>query len=131
MFKKVTFILIIATMLSSIGVWAADLVKVGFVDVQKVLETSSEGKEARKKLDQMVAAREELLKPEKEVIDALKKDLDEHLLMREDLRRQKMMELHEKMRIFEKKRRSALEEVKIQEQKLTQPILEKAEKIIK
>ena len=131
MLKRFTILLFALLLLSGGQLWAADLVKVGFVDVQKVLEKCSEGKEARKKLDQMVKAREEVLKPDKELIDTLKKELDEDLLMREDFRRQKTAELQEKMRLFDDKRKRALDQVKIEEQKLSQPILEKVEKALR
>jgi len=110
--------------------YGADLVKVGYVDVQKVLETCTEGKEARRKLDKMVKAREEVLLPDKKAIDALNKELEEQLLMREELRRQKQIELQDKIRLFETKRQRAFDDVKLEEQKLTQPILSRVNDVI-
>ena len=131
MVKRFGLFLMVCLLVGNMTGWAADLVKIGFVDVQKILDSCSEGKEAKQKLDKMVTAREVVLRPEKEAIDSLRKELDEQLLMRDDLRRQKSMELQEKMRVYDNKRQRALNDVQGEEQKLTQPILAKVQSYIK
>jgi len=73
--KKVIFYAAMTLLLPFATVSFADSLKVGFVDAQKVFETSAEGRQAQQKVEEYVNSRQKIIDIEEKELRQLEEDM--------------------------------------------------------
>ncbi len=108
---------IVAAMLAATSVAAAaDKPQIGYADMQKVVNESKSGKQARAGLEQLVKQKnEQLAREEKKLKDQVAAFEKEQLAMSEAQKKQKKRELEDKFEAFQKMRAEAQRELAKQE----------------
>jgi outer membrane protein len=111
---------------------AAQGVKLGFVDIQKALMTVNEGKAAKNKLEKIAKSKQAELDKMQDDIKRLATELQEQgAVMREETKRQKAQEYQKRLMELQDYYLNNQKTLAEEEAKLTRPILERFEKILK
>jgi len=109
------FTAVLVIIFMTISVQAAETVKIGLIDFQKVLKTSNAGKAAQSEINKQGKKMEADLKKKKEELEELKQKIDrEALVMTKEMRDQKEREFRIKINDFkmlEKKYKENFNEV--------------------
>ncbi len=128
--KKIAVLMVAAVALLAVRAQGAD-VKIGYVDVQRVLADSKRGQEAKKKIEARGAElNQEFLKRQQEV-KALKEELERKgTLLSEEARKEKEKEYQKKVKELERFVKDSREELRQMEREVTTQILKEVEKII-
>lgn len=117
-----------ASLLISVPAWAQ---KVGFVDVQKAVQTTAAGKKAKAALDGEFKKRKDGLDKKKSDIEKMGQDLEKKKsVLSEEVLGKKQMELQEEMMKFQKVVGENQMEIQKKEEELVGPILEKMKTVI-
>ena len=120
----VTLLLGLTAVTAPSSVQAAEVVKIGVVDVQQVINTSQKGQEARKKIQAKIERMEKELNLRKAEIEKGKVELERQAsVLDPEIKYQKEKTLQRKMRDFEDQYRDFNEEMKRDEFQAMQPIL--------
>jgi len=110
-----TFITFFVLAASSFG---ADIAKIGIVDFQKILETSSAGKKAQTEINKQGKNMEDDLKDRGNEIDEIKKKLErETPVMSKEMREEREREIRIKINDFKSLQQKYMTEFKLQEQR--------------
>lgn len=110
---------------------AQDVVKIGFVDMQRALNDSDQGTKALESLKNLMDSKKAELQSEKEIIDQKKDELDKQgLLLNESTRREREDEIRRLERDHSRKFSDTKEELSRQEAKLTAAIRTELMKIV-
>lgn len=108
---------------SASTVWSADVAKIGVIDFQTVLSTSSPGKLSKAEINEKGAQMEEDLKAKGEEIEELKKKIErEALVMSAEKNEEKQRELRIKINDFKTLKNSYMKQFKEMEFKLVSKI---------
>ncbi len=92
-FKIITGALLFVFFLGTFPAGAAEAIKIGVIDLQKILETSSAGKASQAEINKQGKAREAQFKNAKEDLEELKKRIErEALVMSKEAREEKERE---------------------------------------
>jgi outer membrane protein len=122
--------MIIATVLFSLTAMAAES-KVGYVDVQKAIQSTAAGKKAKDQLDGEFKKRKESLDKRKADIEKMGQDLEKkRSVLSEEVLNKKQQELGEEMKKFQQTVAENQMEIQKKEKDLVDPILEKMKKVI-
>jgi outer membrane protein len=106
-------------------------IKIGIVDLQKALNESEAGKQAKKDLEEIIKAKQKLIDQKGREIEKLKEEIDKQAsVLSEKALRQKQDELDRKMRDYKRFVQDAQDEVKRKEAQLTEEILKELRKVI-
>lgn len=120
--------LLITTLLTVSSVQAANI---GYVDVQKAIQSTKAGKKAKEQLDAEFQKRKVKLDKKKSDIEAMGKDLEKkRTLMSEEALQKKQMEIQEEMMKFQKEVSENQLEIQKKEEELVKPIIEKMRGVI-
>jgi|YelNatPaOPRAMG01_1025707.scaffolds.fasta_scaffold05817_9 outer membrane protein len=132
--KKITMILVVSTMLITMGtkLYAADTApKIGYIDLQKILLQSDEGKKAKAALEKEFAARKKELNKKKQELEEMQKSLEaQSSLLSRDALVEKQAEFVKKRDQFLKLVQQYDEELQKQDSELTKDILSQLQDII-
>jgi outer membrane protein len=111
--------------------FAAETTRIGYVDIQAVLEQSKAGKKAQDTLKEKFAGRQQEFAKEEQELRALQQTLarDQALMSQAELDKRKG-ELQERARAFQEKAAKAQQELNEEQNKLGAAILEPAQKLI-
>lgn len=105
--------------------------KIGYVDVQKALETTAAGKKAKESLNVEFGKRKKELDKKKSDIEKMNQDLEKKKsVLSEEVMGKKQMELQEEMMKFQKTVAENQMELQKKEKELLEPIVDKMRKII-
>lgn len=105
--------------------------KVGYVDVQKAIQATSAGKNAKTVLDGEYGKRKKELDKKKADIEKMNQDLEKKKsVLSEEVMGKKQMELQEEMMKFQKTVAENQMEIQKKEKELVEPILDKMRKTI-
>lgn len=105
--------------------------KVGYIDMQKVVQSTKAGKKAKESLDGEFKKRKEGLDKKKADIEKMGMDLEKKkTVLSEEVLGKKQMELQEEMMKFQKVVAENQMEIQKKEKDLLEPILEKLKKTI-
>ncbi len=105
--------------------------KVGYIDMQKVIQATKAGKKAKETLDGEFKKRKEGLDKKKADIEKMGMDLEKKkTVLSEEVLGKKQMELQEEMMKFQKVVAENQGEIQKKEKDLLEPILEKMRKVI-
>ena len=111
---------------------AAQGVKLGFVDIQKAMMTVNEGKSAKSKLEKVAKAKQAELDRMQDDIKRLAQELQEQgAVMRDEVKRQKAQEYQKRLMELQDYYLNNQKSLAEEEQKLTRPILERFDRILK
>jgi outer membrane protein len=109
----------------------AQQIKVGLIDVQKVLSESNAGKKARENFQVQVKKAEGNLLRQKQELEKLKADMDKRgPLLKEDDRKNLEKELQRKYVAYQQDMRDSQEELQQKERAMTAEILKELETVV-
>ena len=110
---------------------AAEL-KLGYIDMQKALNTSEAGKGAKEQLAAKVKNYQEAINVKQEEIKKLKDDLEKQgMLLSETVRAAKEKDYQQRLKEFQRYTKDAEDELRTKDEEFTRKILEGMEKVIK
>jgi len=125
--------LLAGILLCSVGVtsaFAADL-KLGYIDMQRALNASEAGKEAKEQLAARVKKYQEEINTKQEDIKKLKDELEKQgMLLSESARAAKEKDYQQRLKEFQRFTKDAQDELQGKDEEFTRKILEGMEKII-
>ena len=111
--------------------YSADVAKIGVVDFQRVLVTSSEGKKAQTEINQQGKRMETDLKKKGDEIEKMKKQLErEALVLSKEKRDEREREIRIRINDFKILQKRYLQDFKAYEQRLVQQIQKEFSKIV-
>lgn len=111
-------------------VFAAE-VKLGYIDMQKALNTSESGKEAKEQLAARVKKYQDEINVKQEEIKKLKDDLEKQgMLLSESARSAKEKDYQQRLKEFQRFTKDAQDELQGKDEEYTRKILEGMEKVI-
>jgi outer membrane protein len=125
--RKTTFALVAAFAISMTmnGGARADENKIGFIDMQKAIQSVETGKKAKSDLEKQIAAKKaELQKEDESIKKAAEEFKKQSLVMNDEARNKKAGELNERNMRFQEKVARSQGELQQKEQELTQPIVD-------
>lgn len=109
---------------------AADL-KIGYVDIQKALNVSDAGKDAREQLASKVKKYQDEINAKQEELKKLKDELEKQgVLLSEAKKNEKEKDYAQKLKDFQRFTKDAQEELQGRDEEFTKKILEELEKIV-
>lgn len=121
---------IIAGCFAASSAAAAD-VKLGYIDMQKALNTSESGKEAKEQLAARVKKYQDEINVKQEEIKKLKEDLEKQgMLLSESARSAKEKDYQQRLKEFQRFTKDAQDELQGKDEEFTRKILEGMEKVI-
>lgn len=122
---------LLAAVVMAVGVAKAAESKIGYVDVQKAIQTTTAGKKAKDILDGEFGKRKKDLDKKKADIEKMQQDLEKKKsVLSEEVMNKKQMELQEEMMKFQKTVGENQIELQKKEKELIEPIIEKMKKMI-
>jgi outer membrane protein len=121
---------IMACCLAATSAFAAD-VKVGYIDMQRALNSSEAGKEAKEQLAARVKKYQDEINVKQEDIKKLKDELEKQgMLLSESSRAAKEKDYQQRLKEFQRFTKDAQDELQGKDEEFTRKILEGMEKII-
>lgn len=125
-----SFCLIALSFMQVNRVRAAEI-QIGFVDMQKALQSVEAGRKAKAQLEKEFNAKKKELQTEEASIQKMGEEFrKQELVMSEDGKRKKQQELQERIMKFQQMTARSQQEIQQKEQELTQPIIGKLRHII-
>jgi outer membrane protein len=122
---------VVAGLLFSAPVLAADSVKIGYVDVRVVVLESKAGQQHKKEMDKFVLDKQTALKKEEEKLKALQQSLEKEMLTLTEAQKQdKQRGFQEKVQAFQKSVQDGEREVRQKDGEYTNKAIEEIRKII-
>jgi outer membrane protein len=121
--KKIVLLLVIF-LLMPISSRAADSMKLGSIDLQKVLNESETGKKAKSDLEALIKSKESAIEEKGKVIEKLKSEVEKQAsVLSAEARKSKEDELEKLLRDYQRIVQDSQAEVKKKESELTDTIL--------
>jgi outer membrane protein len=129
--KRNVFQFVVAlTLLAAVPSFGADL-KIGYVDVQKVLNLSDAGKDAKDQLAGRVKKYQEEINGKQEELKKLKEEIEKQgVLLSESARGAKEKDYQQRLKEFQRFTKDAQEELQGKDEEYTRKILEEIEKMV-
>ncbi len=122
---------IVAVCIAATSVCAADL-KLGYIDMQRALNGSDAGKEAKEQLATKVKKYQDEINVKQEDLKKLKDELEKQgMLLSDSARATKEKDYQNKLKDFQRFTKDAQDELQGKDEEFTRKILEGMEKIIK
>ena len=104
---------------------------IGYIDMQKALNSSISGKEARKEFTNKVKKTQELFEAKQEELKELKENLEKQsLILSEDARNEKEKEYQNRMRDYQRLIKDSQEELKGEESEMVKKIFKELRVIV-
>jgi len=117
-------------MLASMA-FGADGGKLGYIDMQKALNLSDSGKEAKEQLAAKVKKYQDEINVKQEELKKLKDDLEKQsVLLSETARSNKEKDYQQKLKEFQRFTKDAQDELQAKDEEFTKKIIEELEKVI-
>jgi len=129
--KQQIMLCLVAGLLISAPVLAADSVKIGYVDLRAVVLESKSGKQHKAEMEKFVKDKQAALKKEEDKLKALQQTLEKEMLTLTDAQKQdKQRGFQEKVQVFQKSAQDAEREVRQRDTEYTNKALEEVRKVI-
>ncbi|MCB0348495.1 MAG: OmpH family outer membrane protein [Bdellovibrionales bacterium] len=123
--------LIISLAVLLTGTYALADIKIGYVDLQKAVQNTKAGKDARASLEKEFKSKETDLKKKEAQLKKMTEDFEKKAaLLSEDARRKQEGEIQKEMLKFRQTVSQSQQDISTKERKMTQPILEQMAKTI-
>ena len=128
--KKFFLAGIVSVVLASTSVYAAD-VKIGYIDMQRALNGSEAGKEAKEQLAARVKKYQDEINVKQEDLRKLKEELEKQgMLLSDSARATKEKDYQNKLKDFQRFTKDAQDELQGKDEEFTRKILEGMGKVI-
>lgn len=128
--RKFVLLAIAAVCLAATSVFAAD-VKLGYIDMQRALNGSEAGKEAKEQLAAKVKKFQDEINVKQDDLKKLKDELEKQgMLLSESARASKEKDYQNKLKDFQRFTKDAQDELQGKDEEFTRKILEGMEKVI-
>ena len=128
--RKLVLTGIVAVCLTATSVFAAD-VKLGYIDMQRALNGSESGKEAKEQLAAKVKKYQDEINTKQDDLKKMKDELEKQgMLLSESARASKEKEYQNKLKDFQRFTKDAQDELQGKDEEFTRKILEGMEKVI-
>lgn len=128
--KKLVLVGITAICLAATSVFAADT-KLGYIDMQRALNGSEAGKEAKEQLAAKVKKYQDEINVKQDDLKKLKDELEKQgMLLSESARASKEKDYQNKLKDFQRFTKDAQDELQGKDEEFTRKILEGMEKVI-
>jgi len=129
--RKVAWLVVVALFLTGTSVFAADTLKIGFVDLVKALNESDAGKKAKTDLEFLIKSKQVAIDEKGKIIEKGKTDLEKQAsVLSQDARKSKEEEMERLIREYQRLVSDSQSEVKKKEGELTGDILKEIRAII-
>ena len=123
--RKVLLLTSCLVLLLATAAWAAEPIKVGIVDMEKIVRTSEPGQAALNKLKDQFKDLKENLDKQKAEIDKMREDMEKQsLVLSQEAKMDKQTQYQRKVRDFQDNVGNYQRKMKIEEDKLSKPVLE-------
>ena len=130
--KIATLLVALATALPVSYASAADALKIGYVNTQRIFRDAPTAVKAAKKIETEFSARDQDLQQMAKQLQSMQESLEKNAVtMAESERRTKEKELNEQSREFQRKQREFREDLNLRQNEENAAIIEKANKAIK
>ncbi|MBF0320488.1 MAG: OmpH family outer membrane protein [Nitrospirae bacterium] len=132
--KKISVLLVMAVvlMLATTVAAAQQNVKIGFVDIQRVINDSEPGKKAKESLEAYIKTHQAKIEEKEKAIDSMKADLDKKsAALSEDAKKKKQEEMQSMVRDLKRMAAEAQDEVRKKENDLTKDVFTDIRNIIR
>lgn len=114
-----------------VGAKAHADVKIGYVDMQKAIQSTKAGQKAKKDLEAEFEKRKKTLQSKESALKKMGEELEKKaMVLSEDVRAKKQKEFQTSMMEFQQTVQKNQKEIQEQERKLTEPILKKLQSVI-
>lgn len=128
--KKFVLVALAMAVMAATSVMAAD-VKIGYIDMQRALNGSEAGKEAKEQLAARVKKYQDEINVKQEDLKKLKDELEKQgMLLSDSARSTKEKDYQNKLKDFQRFTKDAQDELQGKDEELTRKILEGMEKLI-
>jgi outer membrane protein len=122
--RRVAWLTVVIVLLTGTSVFAADTLKIGFVDLVKALNESEAGKKAKADLEFLIKSKQVTIDEKGKVIEKGKNDLEKQAsVLSPDARKSKEEELERLIREYQRLVSDSQSEVKKKESEVTGDIL--------
>lgn len=112
-------------------VWGQEKMKIGFVDLEKAIQTSKAGKNAKAKFQAQVKKVEANLLKEKEALEKFRADAEKRgLLLKEGEKRNLEREFQRKLRDYQARMRDSQDELREREREAMDSILKEIANVV-
>jgi outer membrane protein len=129
--RKVAWLVVVILLLTGTSVFAADTLKIGFVDLVKALNESESGKKAKADLEFLIKSKQVAIDEKGKAIEKGKNDLEKQgSVLSQEARKSKEEELERLIREYQRLVSDSQSEVKKKEGELTGDILKEIRTII-
>ncbi|ABL00616.1 OmpH family outer membrane protein [Pelobacter propionicus] len=110
---------------------AKNAAKIGYIDMQRAINTSDSGKQAKEQLAARLKKYQDEINSRQNELKRLKEDLEKQgMLLSEAARSAKEKDYQQKLKEFQRFTKDAQEELQAKDEELTRKILEGMEKVI-
>lgn len=129
--KRIMFLLVAVALVLGGATYASAELKVGYIDLQKVLNESSSGKAAKEKIGQKVKEYEIQVQTQQKELQTAKEELEKQaLLLSNEARSQKEREYQQKLKDLQRFTKDIREELQMKDADFTRQILDEILKIV-
>ncbi|MEW5774014.1 MAG: OmpH family outer membrane protein [Thermodesulfobacteriota bacterium] len=123
--RKVVLLTACLLLLLSTAARAAEAVKIGIVDMEKIVRTSEPGQAALNKLKDQFKDLKESMDKQKAEIDKMRDDMEKQsLVLSQEAKMDKQTMFQRKVRDFQDNVQNYQRKMKVEEDKLSKPVLE-------
>lgn len=124
-------VLFVSLVVSPVQSRAADVVKFGSIDVQKVLNESEAGRKAKTDLEGLIKSKQSTIDEKGKAIEKLKADIEKQAsVLSADARKSKEEELEKLVREYQRLVQDSQAEIKKKEAELTETILKGVKELV-
>jgi len=128
--KRIFFTALMVSCIATGTVFAADM-KIGYIDMQRAINSSETGKEAKEQLAARLKKYQDEINVRQEDLKRMKEDLEKQgMLLSETSRASKEKDYQQKLKEFQRFTKDAQDELQGKDEEFTRKILEGMEKII-
>lgn len=129
--KRIVGVVLAGMCLLSVGSSYADDVRIGYVDVHKVLNECKAGQRVRGEIEKMVKERQESLSREEQQLKSMQQAFEkDKLLLSESQKQTRQQEFQQKVQAFQQARAKAQREIEQKEHEFTDKALPRIREII-
>ncbi len=129
--KKILFVSMILVIFMT-GLCFAEQIKIGIVDMQRALNESKEGQEAKREMAKKADEYKRDLQKLQDELDKMKADMEKQgAFLSEEARQEKERLFQRKLKDFQNQYREAQEELQQKDAEYTRKIVQKLEKILR
>ena len=130
--KRIVAVAVVAlSLMSAPAVFGAEGSRLGYIDMQKALNLSEAGKEAKEQLAAKVKKYQDEINTKQEELKKLKDDLEKQsVLLSEAARGAKEKDYQQKLKEFQRFTKDAQDELQAKDEEFTKKIIEELERVI-